>query len=166
MREGFGLMDVKDFHYLNQTGCYDIPGVDDGQDFSEVQQAFNVLGISWEDQWKLFQTLAAILHIGNISFEGDPKGVITNEVELQWASYLLGLDQAKLAYILTTRLIISPRGSSYSSPQNSVQCLAMRDALAKTLYDRIFNWLVEKINSAMKPTGLGPNDTSLFDFAN
>ncbi len=150
-------MDVKDFYYLNQTGVYDIPNVDDSADFQDVLQAFNVLQIPWEEQWKCFQVLSAILHIGNISFEGDPRATVTNETELQWASYLLGLDQQKLAHMLTTRLIISPRGSTYSSPQNAVQCCAMRDALAKTLYDRIFNWLVEKINSAMVPVGLGAN---------
>jgi len=32
------------------------------------------------------------------------------------------------------------RGSTYKVPLNNVQALASRDALAKTIYDRMFDW--------------------------
>jgi myosin-1 len=155
MKEAFGLGGVGDYYYLSQSGTNSVNGVDDSVDFQEVLNAMRTIGIDDNAQWRCFQVLAAILHIGNITFDGDPKGVVTNMDELRWAAYLLSVEEARLSHMLTVRLMASPRGSMYESPQNGIQCYAMRDALAKTLYNRVFTWLVEKINESMKPQGLG-----------
>ena len=38
---------------------------------------------------------------------------------------------------------------TYEVPQNPVQAAAARDGLAKSLYERIFDFLVARINSAL-----------------
>lgn len=41
--------------------------------------------------------------------------------------------------------------SQVISPLSFEQALSARDALAKTVYRRTFNWLVEKINQSLAP---------------
>jgi myosin-1 len=42
------------------------------------------------------------------------------------------------------------RGSTINVPQTPEQACVLRDALAKALYDRQFDWIVGKINAAMQ----------------
>lgn len=41
------------------------------------------------------------------------------------------------------------RGSVYESPLNPTQAVAGRDALCKALYEKLFEWIVQRVNSAM-----------------
>ena len=40
-------------------------------------------------------------------------------------------------------------------PQGYTVCINNRDALAKKLYDNMFNWLVVKMNGTIQPAELG-----------
>lgn len=42
-------------------------------------------------------------------------------------------------------------GSVYEVPQNVAQAQANRDALAKGLYNNLFDWIVGRVNVSMKP---------------
>ena len=41
------------------------------------------------------------------------------------------------------------RGSTYHSPLNIVQATAVRDALAKGIYNNLFEWIVERVNISL-----------------
>lgn len=42
-------------------------------------------------------------------------------------------------------------GSVYEVPQNTHQASSGRDALAKALYNNLFEWIVSRVNVSMKP---------------
>jgi myosin-1 len=42
-------------------------------------------------------------------------------------------------------------GSVYEVPQNVAQASSGRDALAKALYNNLFEWIVSRVNVSMKP---------------
>jgi len=47
----------------------------------------------------------------------------------------------------------SARATQYAVPQNADQAASMRDALAKTLYERVFDFIVNRINQSMALPG-------------
>ena len=60
-----------EFLYLSQGENPYIDGVDDSEQFEETCEAFDLLGVHQDEQTKIFQVLAAILHLGNINIEED-----------------------------------------------------------------------------------------------
>lgn len=64
----FRLLDPEKFYYLNQSGCISVPTINDKKDFEALKLALTVMNLSPEDIDNLFKILAAILHIGNVTF--------------------------------------------------------------------------------------------------
>lgn len=40
----------KTFHYLNQSNCYEIDGLDESKEYAATKRAMDVVGISFEEQ--------------------------------------------------------------------------------------------------------------------
>lgn len=50
-----------------------------------------------------------------------------------------------------THRTITARGDVVTSPLSRETAVYARDALAKALYDRMFSWLVSKLNACLQP---------------
>ncbi|XP_057451250.1 myosin-12 [Lotus japonicus] len=152
--ERFKLGDPRQFHYLNQSNCYEVSNVDDAKEYLETRNAMDIVGISQDEQDAIFRVVAAILHLGNINFA---KG---NEVDssklkddkslthLRTAAELLMCDDKALEDSLCKRVIVTPDGNITKLLDPDAAALS-RDALAKTMYSRLFDWIVDKINSSI-----------------
>lgn len=64
---------------------------------------------------------------------------------------LLGCNLNQLRDALTHRTI-DARGDVVTSPLSGELAQFARNALAKAIYDRLFTWLVSKLNSSLQPT--------------
>lgn len=42
------------FHYLNQSNCYELDGVDDSKEYLATRRAMDIVGISSDEQVLLF----------------------------------------------------------------------------------------------------------------
>ena len=51
---------------------------------------------------------------------------------------------------LTTSTVIT-RGETIIRANSKVQAEVIRDAVSKTLYGRLFNWIVNRINRLLRP---------------
>jgi len=152
----FYLTQPEDFNYTSQSGTMYVDGMDDARTFNEVQQAMSTINMDENEKWQIFQTLAAILHIGNIQFEGSntpPNLVEGSEYYVQVAAYLLGVDTEALYKSITHKKITmgGRRGSVVEVPQNRDQATQIRDALAKELFSRTFDHIISRVNQAMYP---------------
>ncbi|KAF2297551.1 hypothetical protein GH714_038681 [Hevea brasiliensis] len=162
-REKYKLGNPKSFHYLNQSNCYQLDGVNDAEEYLATRRAMDVVGISEEEQEAIFGVVAAILHLGNIEFakgEEIDSSVIKDEksrFHLNMTAELLKCDAKSLENALIKRVMVTPE-EVITRTLDPVGAVVSRDALAKTIYSCLFDWLVDKINSSI---GQDPNSKQL-----
>ncbi|XP_020570932.1 myosin-2-like isoform X2 [Phalaenopsis equestris] len=153
LRDKFNLKSALEYEYLNQSDCLSISEVDDAKMFHVLMEAFDAVQICKEDQEAAFAMIAAILWLGNVKFE-----IIDNEEEVRVlpddgvtsAAKLMGCEVDDLMLALSTHTI---QAGNISIVQRLTlqQAIATRDALAKLIYDCLFEWLVEQINNSLEP---------------
>ncbi|KAL9324771.1 hypothetical protein ACSQ67_005416 [Phaseolus vulgaris] len=151
LRGKLNLQNAEDYKYLRQSNCYSITGINDAEEFRTVMEALDVVHIGKEDQENVFAMLAAVLWLGNISFT-----VIDNENHVQavedeglfHVAKLIGCDIEDLKLTLSTRKMKVGNDNIVQKLTLS-QAIDARDALAKSIYACLFDWLVEQINKSL-----------------
>ncbi|XP_050165789.1 unconventional myosin-Ie isoform X2 [Myiozetetes cayanensis] len=149
-----GITSMDYYYYLNLSGSYKVDDINDKSDFQETLHAMSVIGIFGEEQNLVLQIVAGILHLGNISFkEVGNYAAVESEEFLAFPAFLLGINQNRLKEKLTSRQMDSKWGGKSESINvtlNVEQACYTRDALAKALHSRVFDYLVDSINKAME----------------
>ena len=69
------------FNYLAKSNALTLPGVDDAEGFRSTLDAMSIVGLSEAEQEAIIQTVAAVLHLGNIIFtDNDRDEAITVDI--------------------------------------------------------------------------------------
>ncbi|GER46091.1 myosin 2 [Striga asiatica] len=159
----YKLGNPRTFHYLNQSNCYELDGLDDGKEYIATRKAMDTVGISVEEQDAIFRVIAAILHLGNIEFvKGKEIDSSMPKDEKSWfhlrtAAELFMCDAKALEDSLCKRVIVT-RDETITKELDPQAATSSRDALAKIVYSRLFDWLVDRINRSI---GQDPNSKCL-----
>jgi len=134
------------------TGSSSRSDIDDLAQFQATLKAMRILNFSNADMDTVFKTVTAILHIGNIAFKekqitgGLLATRITNASEsLDVAAKLLQVSSSAMASVMTTRNL-KIASEQVVKPLNHQEAMDARDALATTLYERMFGWIVWRTN--------------------
>ncbi|XP_015599570.1 unconventional myosin-Ie isoform X2 [Cephus cinctus] len=157
MKSDFGLTDLDYYHYLSYGGNHKVDGTNDARDFQETLKALSVMGIGDAEVTDILKLVAGILHIGNIQFmENGNYSQVADGQFLEFPAYLLEISAEQLSHKLISRQFESKWGSQSEKLDvtlNVEQSLYTRDALAKDVYTRLFDYLVKRVNAAMETTG-------------
>eukprot|EP00730_Choanoeca_flexa_P019151 TRINITY_DN9345_c0_g3_i1.p1 TRINITY_DN9345_c0_g3~~TRINITY_DN9345_c0_g3_i1.p1 ORF type:complete len:1057 (+),score=322.91 TRINITY_DN9345_c0_g3_i1:85-3255(+) len=153
-RETMGISEPSYYSYLNQSGCFTVDGIDDHKEFQDTLKAMGVMDLSEAQQNSVLKMVATVLHLGNIAFVEDGNYArVADPSYLDFPAYLIGVEPTVLQEKLTTRLMTSKWGGKNETTVVTLsveQASYTRDSLAKSLYSRLFDYLVNTINKAME----------------
>ncbi|XP_013418061.1 LOW QUALITY PROTEIN: unconventional myosin-IXa-like [Lingula anatina] len=153
-KESLCLSDPDDFHYLRQSQCHTLEGVDEAHEFARLKQSMEIVGFSTETQRRVFSVLSAVLHLGNIEFKKkseihhDEAVYIKNIESVQVISGLLKVKEETLVEALTMKKTTAGE-ETVIIPYRMEDALATRDAMAKCLYGALFDWIVLQVNHSL-----------------
>uniref|UniRef100_A0A672ZW85 Myosin motor domain-containing protein n=1 Tax=Sphaeramia orbicularis TaxID=375764 RepID=A0A672ZW85_9TELE len=146
---------------LITTNPYDFPmismgqitvaSIDDKVELEATDNAIDILGFTGEEKVGIYKLTGAVIHHGNMKFkqkqreeQAEPDG--TEDADK--VAYLLGLNSADML-----KALCYPRvkvGNEFVTKGQTVpQVLNSVTALAKSIYERMFLWMVIRINQML-----------------
>ncbi|XP_041092606.1 myosin-7-like [Polyodon spathula] len=139
-----------DYAFISQ-GEVTVASIDDSDELIATDSAFDVLGFTQEEKNSMYKLTGAIMHYGNMKYktkQREEQAEADGTEDADKASYLMGLNSADLI-----KALCHPRvkvGNEWvTKGQNVQQVNYSIGALAKSVYERMFNWMVVRINQSL-----------------
>ena len=160
------LTNVHDYRFLADESGYESSTAQ----YTEMVLAMRTVGVTVQQQYGLFSTLAALLHLGNVVFDeteddscqiaetGEATGASgpckaaappARRLSVAALASLLRVGVCDLEEALSSRTMTSMSKSVYKIPLKVHEARFSCDSLAKAVYARVFDWLVSWINNSL-----------------
>uniref|UniRef100_A0A8C7LI93 Myosin-7B n=1 Tax=Oncorhynchus kisutch TaxID=8019 RepID=A0A8C7LI93_ONCKI len=139
-----------DFPMISQ-GQIKVASIDDKEELDATDAAIDILGFTNDEKIGIYKLTGAVMHHGNLRFkqkqreeQAEPDGTeVADKI-----GYLLGLNSADML-----KLLCYPRvkvGNEFVTKGQTVpQVYNSVSALAKSIYERMFLWMVIRINQML-----------------
>ncbi|XP_017386917.1 myosin-8 isoform X1 [Cebus imitator] len=139
-----------DYAFVSQ-GEITVPSIDDQEELMATDSAIDILGFTPEEKVSIYKLTGAVMHYGNMKFkqkqreeQAEPDGTEVADK----AAYLQSLNSADLL-----KALCYPRvkvGNEYVTKGQTVQQVYNAvGALAKAVYEKMFLWMVTRINQQL-----------------
>ncbi|XP_068440052.1 myosin heavy chain, fast skeletal muscle-like [Clinocottus analis] len=139
-----------DYPFVSQ-GEISVASIDDSEELMATDSAIDTLGFSADERIGIYKLTGAVMHYGNMKFkqkqreeQAEPDGTEVADK----AAYLMGLNSADLL-----KALCYPRvkvGNEYVTKGQTVQQVYNSNgALAKSVYEKMFMWMVIRINQML-----------------
>ncbi|CCJ30164.1 unnamed protein product [Pneumocystis jirovecii] len=129
-------------------------------------ESFFIMEFSEDEQYNILKLIASILHLGNLKVVSDrsEQAKLLNLDQVERLCYLLGIPVSEF-----TKALLCPKVKAgrewVANARSSQQVIYSLEALAKSLYERAFGNLVEKINSTMDKNSTKMHFIGVLDIA-
>lgn len=151
--EEYILEDPKLYPFLS-NGALPVPGVDDAAEFNATCKSMNIMGMTNEDFSSIFRVVSAVMLFGSMQFRQErnsDQATLPDNTVAQKISHLLGLNVTEM-----TKAFLKPRikvGRDFvTKAQTKEQVEFAVEAISKACYERMFRWLVNRINRSLDRT--------------
>ncbi|CRK94774.1 CLUMA_CG008268, isoform A [Clunio marinus] len=142
---------INKYELLKDTNSDD----NDKSQFIRTKKSLEILGFSNDEILSIFKIIAVVLKLGNLNFipitniDGTEGCEISNDYEIRDIAQLMDIDEQILFNCLTKS------GSSWLQIENgseldAINANLINKALCRTLYGRLFTFVVSKINDSLK----------------
>ncbi|CAH0564841.1 unnamed protein product [Brassicogethes aeneus] len=141
---------VSEYHFVAQ-GKTSIPGVDDGEECTLTDQAFDILGFTQEEKNDIYKITASVMHMGCMKFKQrgrEEQAEADGTEEGERIAKLLGIDAPGL-YQALCKPRIKVGNEFVTQGRNVNQVSYSVGAMSKAMFDRIFKFLVKKCNETL-----------------
>ncbi|KAG7216767.1 hypothetical protein INR49_021165 [Caranx melampygus] len=139
-----------DYSYISQ-GETTVASINDSEELMATDDAFDVLGFTQEEKNGIYKLTGAIMHYGNMKFkqkQREEQAEADGTEDVDKVAYLMGLNSADLI-----KGLCHPRvkvGNEWVTKGQSVQQVYYSiGALAKSVYEKMFLWMVVRINQSL-----------------
>eukprot|EP00063_Salmo_salar_P026517 XP_014001352.1 PREDICTED: myosin-7B isoform X1 [Salmo salar] len=139
-----------DYHFCSQ-GVTKVENMNDEEELLATDHAMDSLGFTPEEKYGCYKIVGAIMHFGNMKFktvQREEQAEADGTESADKASYLMGISSADLV-----KGLLHPRvkvGNEYIIKGQTVEQVNYSvGALAKSTYDRMFKWMVGRINKSL-----------------
>uniref|UniRef100_H2Z1P7 Myosin motor domain-containing protein n=1 Tax=Ciona savignyi TaxID=51511 RepID=H2Z1P7_CIOSA len=137
----------RDYFWVSQ-GVIKVDNMDDTEEFNFTNEAFEVLGFTEEERFNCYRLTAGCMVFGSMLYKQKPRDEQAEVDSIEVAdkvAHLFGISSPELCKAITR-----PRvkvGTEYvQKGQNVDQCTNSTGALAKATYDKLFKWIVYRLN--------------------
>ncbi|XP_010749096.2 unconventional myosin-Ig [Larimichthys crocea] len=157
MLESLHLQNDPTVYVYTREGAATTTSNNDRTSHKAVMNALEVIGFSKEEIDSVFQILASILLLGNLQFESDGESVqIVGLDAVNHVSELTDTDPESVSKTLLHRTVATGGGEVIDKGHTAEEACCGRDAFAKALYERLFGWIVSRINSVIEVKDYNP----------
>uniref|UniRef100_A0A3P8X1Q6 Myosin heavy chain 7 n=1 Tax=Cynoglossus semilaevis TaxID=244447 RepID=A0A3P8X1Q6_CYNSE len=139
-----------DYAFISQ-GETTVASINDSEELMATDDAFDVLGFTQEEKNSIYKLTGAIMHYGNMRFkqkQREEQAEADGTEDADKVAYLMGLNSADLI-----KCLCHPRvkvGNEWvTKGQNVAQVNYAIGALSKAVYERMFLWMVVRINQSL-----------------
>uniref|UniRef100_A0A8C1BP85 Uncharacterized protein n=1 Tax=Cyprinus carpio carpio TaxID=630221 RepID=A0A8C1BP85_CYPCA len=139
-----------DYAFISQ-GETQVASIDDADELMATDEAFDVLGFTQEEKNSIYKLVGAIMHYGNMRFkqkQREEQAEADGTEDADKSAYLMGLNSADLI-----KALCHPRvkvGNEWVTKGQNVQQVSYAvGALSKSVYEKMFLWMVVRINQSL-----------------